>query len=181
MQPEQRQSLLAASIGTALVIAYAAWAAFQILVLNPLAAAPGAPLAEIHAEITSAQGWGGSAPVYITLGIGVALALVFLLLARPIGSPTVTAAIYLVLLVLGAVGYFSASFDTGMSLADTYNISGGDHSPWSLPLYFVSLGALMALVWLAARAVVTRRSTSPRGDGTRRHPSTAQGAAAVPR
>ncbi len=79
----------------------------------------------------------------------------------PSGSPTVTAAVYLTLLVLGAAGCFRASFDTGMSLADTENISGGDHSPWAVPLHLVSLAAPAALAWLIVRGVLARIGTMP--------------------
>lgn len=69
-----------AALGTLAVVAYAALAAVQILVLNPLAAVPGR---------------------------------------------------------------------TGMALADSFGISGGDHAPWALPLYIASALALVALVTLA--------------------------------
>jgi hypothetical protein len=50
------------------------------------------------------------------------------------------------MIVLGTPAYFFASFGPGMSLADTYPISGGDHSPWARPLYAASALALLALV-----------------------------------
>lgn len=154
-----RAPLAIAAIGTLAVAAYAAWAAVQILVLNPLAAAPGRSLAEIHADITSAQQWSGPGQVFAILGLGVVLAVVALagVLLFPGASATGTVAVYLALLVFGAPGYFWASFDSGMSLADTYGIGGGDHSPWALPLYAVSVLALVALVALAVAAAARRR------------------------
>ena len=56
----------------------------------------------------------------------------------------------LALLVLGAPAYVVASFPAGMSLADTYGISGGDHSPWASPLFATSLAALLLGIALAA-------------------------------
>lgn len=44
-----------AVVGTVLVVAYALLAGAQILVLNPLAAAPGRTLEEIHADLASAN------------------------------------------------------------------------------------------------------------------------------
>jgi hypothetical protein len=43
-------------VGVFLVVAYAGLGALQILVLNPLAAAPGLTLGEIHAVVTTRAG-----------------------------------------------------------------------------------------------------------------------------
>jgi hypothetical protein len=59
----------------------------------------------------------------------------------------------LALVVVGAPSLFVVSFWSGISLADTFGISGGDHAPWALVLYLVS--ALAALVFLGTAA--TRR------------------------
>ena len=53
---------------------------------------------------------------------------------------------FLVLLALGAPAYFWANFGPGMALADTFFVSGGDHSPWSAPLYVTSGLAVLARV-----------------------------------
>lgn len=74
-------------------------------------------------------------------------------LASPIGP----ALAYLVLLVLGAPAYVVASFPAGMSLADTYAISGGDHSPWASPLFAISLAALLLGIALVAMLLTRRR------------------------
>lgn len=48
--PRDRRPLVVAVIGTVVVVAYALLAAVQILVLNPLAAVPGAELSRIYAS-----------------------------------------------------------------------------------------------------------------------------------
>lgn len=49
-----RTAVVIAAVGTALVTAYAGLAALQILVLNPLAAAPGRNLDEIGEDMAAA-------------------------------------------------------------------------------------------------------------------------------
>lgn len=66
---------------------------------------------------------------------------------------------FLALLMLGAVGYFVASFGAGMALADTFGISGADYSPWARPLYVVS--ALAAVAIVVGGAVAVARSRHP--------------------
>lgn len=51
-----------------------------------------------------------------------------------------------------------------MSLADTYGISGGDHSPWGAVLYGVSLLSLMAVTVSLA---VGRATAAPHDDVVR--------------
>ncbi|MFX8942082.1 hypothetical protein ABTN11_20655, partial [Acinetobacter baumannii] len=83
----------------------------------------------------------------IVLGIGVALGavmLVVVIIERAIGVLAATA-IYLTLLVLGEPAYIFTSFGVGMALADTYGITGGDASPWGMPLHVTSLLALLGL------------------------------------
>lgn len=141
-----------AVIGVTAVTAYAGLAALQILVLNPLAAAPGSSLDAIYAEMDAA---GEAMPVtmpLLILGVGVAAAIVVALLSiRSRLEPAHSALLFLLLLVLGAPGYFVASFGPGMNLADTFMIGGADHSRWSLVLFAVSLGAAGAAVVLALR------------------------------
>jgi hypothetical protein len=54
--------------------------------------------------------------------------------------------------VFAAPGHIVAAFAPGMSLADTFMISGGDHAPWGMALYLVSAAALLALIVLIVRA-----------------------------
>ena len=153
-----RTPLVIAAIGTAAVAAYAAWAAVQILVLNPLAAMPGRSLAEIHADMDAAGQGVSIASTIGLLAVGVVLAIAALavVIGRPGIPARAVAAVYLALLIAGALGYWFAAFSWGMSLADTYGISGGDHSPWARPLYAVSVAALAGLVAVGVTAGTKR-------------------------
>ncbi len=152
-----RAALATAMAGTVVVAAYAALAAVQMLVLNPLAAVPGRTLSQIHAEMAAAGESPGTAGVLVVLGVGVALAVAGVVVVRRGAAATATVAIgYLVLLALGAPAYFLASFGPGVSLADTYFISGGDHAPWAKPLYAVSLVALVAIAFLTVGRLARR-------------------------
>lgn len=154
-----RRTLWISIVGVLAVTVYAAWAALQILVLNPLAAVPGRTLDEIRAEMSAAGEVLLWEPVAFILGIGVVLAVVGAVVSiRGHAHPMVPAMSFLALLMLGAPGYFAASFGVGMSLADTFGISGGDYSPWARPLYAVSLLAGAALIAAAAVTGMRRRT-----------------------
>lgn len=148
--------MVVAAVGTALVLGYAALALVQILYLNPLAAAPDRTLSEIHRDLATANESLGAPVAFVIMGIGPIVAVVILSLAaaQRITNPWVTALIYLAVLAVGPGAYFVAGFGAGMSLADTYGISGADYSPWAQPLYFVSLAAAVLLI---ATAVVGTR------------------------
>jgi hypothetical protein len=162
-RPRSARGVILAGAGTLVVIAYAAFAALQILVLNPLAAVPGKTLGRIVDETDAAGQPLGQAYTIAVLSVGVLLAVVMCVLSATRWSrqPRVIAAVYLGLLAAGAPGYFYASFGPGMSLADTYFITGGDHSPWGAVLYAVSGVSAVALVILAVtsglRAVAASR------------------------
>jgi hypothetical protein len=147
-------------IGTAVVLAYAVFAAIQILVLNPLAAVPGLTLGEVRAELGAAGETIDVMGVLVTLAIGPLLAVAFALsgLSRA-ASPAGIAIGQLGVLVCGAPAYFTASFGPGMALADGFGISGGDHSSWSALLYVVSLIALVGIATIAI-ADARRRSAA---------------------
>ena len=142
---------VAAIVGTIAVFLYAVLAAVQILVLNPLAFAPGKPLSQIHTDLAQAGEAIGTPLVLAILGLGPALAvLLMLLLSRqPAVGARVVGIGYAVLLAFGAPAYFIASFGPGMALADTYLTSGADHSGWSFVLYGVSAGAIVVAAVLA--------------------------------
>ncbi|PKI91630.1 hypothetical protein CW368_06880 [Actinomycetales bacterium SN12] len=144
-------------IGLIAVTAYAVLAALQILVLNPLAAVPGASLGGIYAEMDAV---GETMPVtlpLLLLSVGVVAAIVVAVLSiRARLQPAHSALLFLLLLILGTPGYFVASFGPGMSIADAFGIGGGDHSRWSFLLYAVSLAAGVAAVVLALRTRVLR-------------------------
>lgn len=162
MTPVPRPTLWISVVGVLAVTAYAALAAVQILVLNPLAAAPGdLSLDEIRAAVSTAGESLMPMTVLGILGAGVCLAIgtaVVCLLAR--AHPVVPAMTFLALLMGGAPAYFVASFGPGMGLADTFGIGGGDASPWALPLYAVSA---LSAVGVLVGAVLTsgRRGPAP--------------------
>lgn len=145
-----RRPVVVAVIGALAVTLYAVWASLQILVLNPLAVAPGRTLGEIHTEMAAMNEQIGIAGVLIFLGIGVAVAVaVAVVSVRRSASPRGTAAVFLAILILGTPAYFVASFGPGMALADAFATSGADRFPGAVPLYIVSLlatGAIIPLV-----------------------------------
>ncbi|MGO4488792.1 hypothetical protein [Microbacterium sp. 2RAF4] len=147
MTRTQRRTLGISIVGVLAVTAYAALAAVQILVLNPLAAAPGLTLEEIRFEMSGAGESLMLGQVFLILGVGVVLAVVLSIVVVATGvHPLVAAMCFLALLMLGVIGYFAASFGAGMGLADTFGISGADYSPWARPLYAVSALSATALV-----------------------------------
>jgi hypothetical protein len=157
--------VLIACVGTLLVIAYAGLALVQILVLNPLAAAPGKMLDEIHADMALA-GESLSTPMAIavmSLGAGLAVLTLILLSRSRDTTPIAATLAYLLLLTLGAPAYFIAAFGAKMGLADTYLISGGDHSPWAIALYLASTLSFLGAATLGAVSITRspRRSTLP--------------------
>lgn len=189
MHSWRHRPLVVAVIGLVVVTAYAAWAALQILVLNPLAAVPGRTLTQIYAEMDAAGELPSGGDTVGFLALGPLLAVVMVLITAVGRVPTfVTAAFTLALLIFGGPAYVMASFRWGMGLADTYGIGGGDHSGGSLVLYAVSLAAVVGMVVMGVRSPraarqgpLRPRSTSPRGGGRRTRPSTAPGAAAAHR
>ena len=154
----QTQTLWISIAGVLGVTAYATLAAVQILVLNPLAAAPGLTLDAIRAEMSGAGESLGDARVLFILGIGVALAVgVAVVSVITKAPPIVPGMTLLALLTFGAFAYFAASFGAGMGLADTFGISGADYSPWALPLYAVSAVAAIAVIVVGISTAVRDR------------------------
>lgn len=161
-EPASKPAVLIAVIGVLLVAAYAALGALQILVLNPVAAAPGLTLDEIHAALAAADESVSPVPVVIFVCFGLLLASavgVFSIAARS-ASPPLVAILMLLILAFGAPAYFAAAFSTGMALADTFMISGGDHSRWSTLLYATSAAAFVSSIAVPiVLALRTRRSS----------------------
>lgn len=158
-----QQRLLIAIAGSLLIAGYAAFGAVNILVLEPLAAVPGATLTQIDAELAAGGETLGAPSV---IGAAVLASLVGLLFAvvavRGRWSPTLVAETFLVLLVFGAPAYFVISFGSGMSLGDVYEIRSEQHSPWGGILLLLSGVALLALAALAI-------TSSVRSDGSLNH------------
>ncbi|MGX5358164.1 hypothetical protein [Kocuria sp. KH4] len=147
-------------LGLGTVAVYAGLGVLHLLVLNPLAAVPGVGLGSIYDRVHQAGETMG-----VTLAVLWALVLIGLSGAawwqvrRP-GASTGTQVLManLALVVLGAPSLFVVSFWSGMSLADTFGISGGDHAPWARVLYLVSALAALGFLWIA---VMRRRSADP--------------------
>lgn len=156
----RRRTAATAIAGTAVTIAYAYLAVLQILVLNPLAAVPGAGLEQIWADLAAANESLGVPGVLLGMTVGPVVALTLLVHALwgTDPSPRNVATAYLALLAFGAPAYFVASLGAGMALADTYGISGGDHSPWAQLLHATSGIAFLGLAGLWAWASFARRS-----------------------
>ena len=167
---QPRSAVLLAAVGFTVVAAYAVAGVLQILVWNPLAAVPGATLAQIRADMTLANEPLNANGVVIWAAIGMVLAAVVLVvtIVRHTSAVLPVVAAYLVLLVFAAPGHFFVAFGPGMSIADTFMISGADHAPWGVVLYLVSAAALLALIVLiirAARAPAATDAASARTPG----------------
>ncbi|MDO5736462.1 MAG: hypothetical protein Q4P15_08305 [Propionibacteriaceae bacterium] len=155
--------ILVSIIGTVLVSAYAAFSLLQILWLNPRAAVPGMTLQQISQDM-SAEGESMMTPLVVSvMSAGPIVAIVVLVVVAmraPWKTPTVVM-FYLSVLVLGPFAYFVASFGPGMALADTYWISGEDHSPWARILFAVSGVALLTLIGVTLAVGRTQRAHRP--------------------
>ncbi|MEI5005107.1 hypothetical protein RB202_08030 [Micrococcus yunnanensis] len=131
--------------------------ALQTLVLNPLAAAPAdRSLTQIYADLApqvSVFELAAFPALAFFAGIGGALVLGRLARRRPRIDPLMLLTMGLGLLTAAAPAYWVASFGMGLGLADTYMISGGDHSPWAWPIHLASTAAALGLlVCLIARS-----------------------------
>lgn len=148
-----------ALLGAAAVLAYAVFAALQIQVLNPLAAVPGSTLREIHSAVTArdsadTMGW-TLMTVVLLVGPSIAVIVAVLAVRGRLRTDTVVHAL-LVQLALGSPGYWVASFPAGMTLADTFGISGADHSPWAVVLHGVSALSVVTLAALVITGAARR-------------------------
>jgi hypothetical protein len=164
MTRDRRRATTTAALGVLLVVGYAVVMVLQILVWNPLAAAPpGLTLDQIHATMQAAGEWRPGAEVWEigVAALGVALAVALLVAAAVVRRPrpALVALGVAVILAFGAPAYWLASFSMGMSLADTFAISGADASPWAAPLLVASGVAAVvavALIPAATRAPAER-------------------------
>lgn len=154
-------AIVVGCVGSLVIALFVALGALQILVLNPLAAVPGRALPEIYRDAAAANepfsvGW-----VVAFAVIGAALGLGNLLLAlRRQATWRGSAVRGLIVLLLGTPAYFWASFPIGMSIADAFGTSGGDHSGWSGVLFAVSGCASLALTLLAVEAGLRKAARS---------------------
>jgi hypothetical protein len=157
-----KPAVLIAVVGIVLVAAYAALGALQLLVFNPIAAAPELTLDEIHTALAAAGESVSPVPVIIFVWFGLVLACGVGVYATtaPTASPVLVAVLLLLILAFGTPAYFVASFSAGMALADTFFISGGDHSSWSTLLYVTSATSLACAIVLPVALTLRTRSTT---------------------
>lgn len=156
----RRTSAVIATVGAIVVTAYAVLAAVQIMVLTPLAAVPGLSLGQIRAEMGAAGESPADAVVLIVLGLGIAIAVASAVILVRVDVPSrLVALIFLVILMFGGPAFFVASFAPGMSLGDTFMISGGVTLPGVAPFYIVSGLAGLACTALAVTWVVQSGSS----------------------
>ncbi|MFI8631215.1 hypothetical protein ACIGEP_01290 [Microbacterium sp. NPDC077663] len=151
-----------AVLGALAVTAYAVVMVLQISVWNPLAAAPGLTLGEIGA-VAASRGETVFTPapwVFACIGIGLALVVLVPAILVPTASTRVVTAAYLAIIAGGAPAYFAASFGPGMSLADTFAISGGDHAAGGSVLMVASGTAAIVLVVLGVAYATSGRATA---------------------
>jgi hypothetical protein len=145
--------------GLLLVAGYAVAGTLHVLLWNPLAAVPGATVAEIHAVMDGANETLAAPAVLAWAAIGISLSAVVLIAAMRRSIPGGTAAaLDLLLLVLAAPSHWMASFPAGMGLADAFAISGGDYAPWGKVLYTVSAISLAGLLAGVIRRERTQRA-----------------------
>ncbi len=98
------------------------------------------------------------------LAVGPMLALAPLILAwRNAMSALGAAASVCLIIAAGALSYFAASFGPGMSLADTYGISGADYAPWGRVLMLVSAAALVGAAACGVLALRRARGATMEG------------------
>ena len=134
--------------GLGIVVLYAALLAVQELVLDPLAAVPGASLPAIlgHLERQGFDVHADVVGVLVIAAIGVGLAVVVAAVTLPLRvAPHFVAAWFLGIVAAGAVPAFAAGFQLGMDVADGYGIGGEDHTVWAGVLYLTSAVALVAI------------------------------------
>ena len=155
------RSVQAGLLGLAGVALYATVGVLQVLVWNPMAAVPGETLGDIRAQLAQANAPLTGAAVVTWAIVGMLVSVVVLIFATTRASVTteLVVAATLVLLVFVAPGHIFVAFGPGISIADTFGVSGADHAPWGGVLYLVSGFALAGLIVLIIRAARSRAAT----------------------
>lgn len=156
-QMGKRLSLL---VGPVVVALYAAVMVLTIVVWDPAAAVPALTYPEIVAGLGDAGVNVTAAAIGLivwgTVGVLLALVLSALGFTGHLGRGAVIRG-QLAVIAAGAPAYFFGSFSLGMDVADTFAVSGGDHTPLGGVLYAVSGVALLALAAVSIRRVGNRR------------------------
>ena len=162
LDKQQRHVVPLVLVGVLITAAYGLIGALQILVWNPIAAVPGMSLQEIKTAMSSVNEPLVEAPVYVWALAGPVLALTvgtFSIMKFP-GLSWTIARFFLILIMLGTPSYCFVSFSPGMSIADAFATTGGDHSPWSRILYGMSFLALFLLLVTRSKKDQMRRKSA---------------------
>ena len=160
----RRQRVPVALGGAALMLAVVVLGAIDLLVWNPLAKVPGTDVATIYALMAERDGFSLQPTLVMTAIWAVfwtvpALLVAALAVHRTAAALTPRRLAIVMLALVGAAIFlrFFTGFGIGMSIADTFGISGGDGSVISALLPYVGqlslAGAAILLGW-APRVVV---------------------------
>lgn len=169
LDEKQRHVIPIVVVGLLMTAAYALIGALQILVWNPMSAVPDMNREEIKAAMSAANEPLVEGPVYVWALAGLVLAAIVGVLAvvKWSDSPWMITRLFLIIIMLGMPTYFLASVNPGMSIADAFATSGGDHAPWSMILYGTSLlSSIFFVVTLTKQDEPPRRATSPYFDAS---------------
>ncbi|WP_375388452.1 hypothetical protein [uncultured Amnibacterium sp.] len=160
------QRLPVAAGGLALLVAVVVIGGIDVLVWNPLSKVPTLPLPAIYEGMVERDGFSiganvGAVAVWAAFWLAAGIAVTAAAATRHMSALTPRRiAILLLALVSAAVFFrFFAGFGIGMSIADSFGVTGGDGSIASALLAFVGqlalAGAAVALGW-APRARMRR-------------------------
>jgi hypothetical protein len=167
--PTRSRRVLLALPFSVLALSTIAVGILHITVWNPLSAAPGLTLDEIYAAMAAADEGTIAGPMVFVWAFfwGVAALLLPILSGVPRLATYFTARRIVVagLLLVGgtALCHGMAGFSMGMSLGDTFSISGGDAAPSGAVIAFVGLVAIVAAIW---NRFVPRRIATASVEGT---------------
>lgn len=154
-QPLRTASRIGLStIFSLLAIGAVVFATLHILVWNPMAKMPGMPLSEIYAAMDEAEQPTGVAFVAVWAGLFIAASIAFPIccsLTRFAGHRSTRRIIVTGAMLIAAVGVtqWFAGFSIGMSLADTFFVSGGDSAATGVALSVVTTLAAVFAVFAA--------------------------------
>ncbi|WP_146070329.1 hypothetical protein [Arthrobacter sp. GMC3] len=155
-----RRRLLLGLPFVVVIVAVVVIGTLHIVLWNPLAKVPGMSLDEIHSRMAVAGESPGNLMMFLWVGFSLFLAAALVLacaLPRMAGFFTARRIVVAGLVGIGITCFFHsfAGFSMGMSLADTFDVSGGDSAP-SGPVVAV-LGLLAAVAALLLAVVPVRR------------------------
>lgn len=167
--PEGRRRALtpartAALVGTLVVAGHVALGLVHVLVLDPLAAAPGRTLGEVRARL--AEVGAATPPTVVVLWgvVGLGIAVVLFVAAGRVSGVRVREVVveYALVLVGGAPSFFVASAGHRAALVDGLHVDPADQAPTAAVLAAVSAVALVVVLVAAVASVVgARRARGP--------------------